>query len=83
LTLKNTLICPNCEGRKIWRIERLLLQKGTIPVLGAYSATMAFEVYICKKCGLTEMYADGISGLQPDPAAGIHLIDNEPNAGLR
>ena len=24
MTLKNALVCPNCEGRKIWRIERLL-----------------------------------------------------------
>ena len=83
MTLKRSLVCPHCEGRKIWRIERLLLQKGTIPVLGPSSASIAFEVYICKACGMTEWYADGLSALQPDPAAGIQLLDNDPEGGLR
>jgi hypothetical protein len=89
VSLKKDFICPACEGRQVWRIERLLTvgdmgQENPLPVatIGStwrgYKPHGYFEAFICKGCGHTELYADGIKDLQPDPKRGIHLIDNEP-----
>jgi len=35
-----------------------------------------FAAYICARCGLTELWADGLEDLKADPDNGILLIDN-------
>ena len=40
------------------------------------------EMFACARCGFAEMYAD-TSDLAPNPKLGVHLIDNEPEGGLR
>lgn len=50
---------------------------------GRAEAVGALEAFICKACGYTEWYANGLEQLEPDADAGIQLIDNRPKAGLR
>jgi hypothetical protein len=88
MSLKKNLICPNCEGREIWRIERME-ERGTGPkpqpmgvvlertFFSGPEAKGAFETLICKACGYTEWYAKGIGFLRNDPVNGVHLIVND------
>ncbi len=88
MSLKRDLICPNCDGREIWRIEKMLERgHGSLPqpmgVLLERSFWTGseprgnFETMICKGCGFTEWYAKDISSLRPDPVNGVHLIVND------
>lgn len=92
--LKRDSICPGCAGRVIWYIEEFKIQSDgryTVPVVlsarfpfkGIGGGIGGFELFICKGCGLTELYAHGIEELKADPARGVHLIDETPPAGLR
>ena len=88
MSLKKDLVCPNCDGRQIWRIERMYERgHGSLPqpmgvVLERTFWTGSeshggFETLICKACGYTEWYAREIGFLKPDPVNGVHLIVND------
>jgi predicted nucleic-acid-binding Zn-ribbon protein len=93
VSLKRDKVCPQCESRKLWHIERVeipgpSLHKRPLPVV--YEVTTwsthlhgAFETFICARCGFTEWYATGLDELKADPTAGVYYIDDEPKAGLR
>lgn len=90
--MRKTLICPKCEGRKLWHIENVqeLTEMGPKPIRVAFNQTLFrakplgfFEAFICAGCGYTEWYAHGIEEMRPSAKDGIHFIDNEPGAGLR
>ena len=34
-----------------------------------------FDLYACDACGFAELYARGLSTLEPDPERGIRLVD--------
>lgn len=91
-SLRRNYICPQCDGRLVWRIEKLKVmspQTGAFEPLGVTQSKGwllerslgFFEAFICKGCGFTELYADGIAELQPDEKRGVHLIDNRPKIG--
>jgi hypothetical protein len=73
-SLKRDKICPQCEGRRVWWIEES--EETVAQNRGSY------EQFICATCGFVELYAD-VSELTSNPGYGVHLIDNEPKAGLR
>lgn len=91
MTLKRDLVCPNCEGREIWRIETMRERGNSseLPPMGvtlekrfrffgdAAEAQGKFETLICNSCGYTEWYARQIGHLKNDPVNGIHLIVND------
>jgi hypothetical protein len=88
LSLRRDLTCPNCDGREIWRIERMHERgHGSVPqpfgvVLErtfwtGSEAKGHFEVLICRGCGFTEWYAKEIDFLKSDPVNGVHLIVND------
>jgi predicted nucleic-acid-binding Zn-ribbon protein len=94
--MRKSLVCPKCEGRKIWRVEHVRTPAMTssgrpsevgVLVAGSvwrgYKAIGGYETFSCARCGYTEWYAHGLEELRHDPAQGIHLIDNEPEGGLR
>ncbi len=92
MTIKRDLVCPNCDGREIWRIERMQERgDGSVPQpLGVllertfWSGSEArgyFETLICRSCGFTEWYAKAIGFLTPDPVNGVHLIANDVDKG--
>jgi len=89
MTLKRDLVCPNCEGREIWRIETMR-ERGSRsdqqPPMGVTlekrffgdaAAQGKFETLICNGCGYTEWYARDIGHLKNDPVNGIHFIVND------
>ena len=91
--MKKTLQCPKCDGRKIWHIEKLFERdqnwKKVAPLALALTAGWGkpraqgtIEMFACATCGYAELYAD-TSDLAPNPELGVHLIDDEPEAGLR
>ena len=94
--MKKTLQCPKCDSRKLWHIEKLLergdrgwdgngvppLALALVRAWGSYRAQGTIEMFACAKCGFAELYAD-TSDLAPNPELGVHLIDNEPEGGLR
>jgi hypothetical protein len=89
MTLKRDLICPNCDGREIWRIETMQerghtgIQPQPMGVqlearfFGDAQAHGKFETLICRACGYTEWYAREIGFLKHDPIRGVHLIKND------
>ena len=91
--MKNSLTCPKCQSRKLWRIEKFRTGPdigGELPVaawrrrgvLG--TSTGHFDVYICVECGYTEFFVEDFGELKPNPKRGFHLIDNSPRqAGYR
>ena len=40
-----------------------------------------FQLWTCDACGYSELWAEGIRGLQPNPAAGIRLVDGSAPGG--
>jgi hypothetical protein len=89
MTLKRDLVCPNCEGREIWRIETMR-ERGSRSdrqppmgvtlerrLFGDATAQGKFETLICNGCGYTEWYARDIGHLKNDPVNGIHFIVND------
>ena len=95
--MKKTLQCPKCDSRKLWHIEKLLergdevglagkvvspLPLALVRTWGKFKAQGTIEMFACAKCGFAELYAD-TSDLAPRPELGVHLIDNEPEGGLR
>ena len=95
--MRKSLVCPKCEGRKIWHVEAARTPAMTagykspsdigVAVRGStwrgFRAVGGYETFTCAGCGYTEWYAHGLEDLRDDPDQGVHLIDNEPNAGLR
>jgi len=95
--MKKSLQCPKCDSRKLWHIEQLL-ERGDQPWEGKVVAPLALaltrggwagykgqgtiEMFACAKCGFAELYAD-TTDVAPSPEHGVHLIDNEPEGGLR
>jgi len=88
MSLKRDLSCPNCDGREIWRIERMqergagssLRPIGVQHEMNFWTGPEprgAFETLICKGCGYTEWYAKEIGFLKHDPVNGVHLIVND------
>ena len=89
------MLCPQCESRKLWRIDTVEVPTSSnmsqhqplgVVMHGSFFGPRPvgkFEAVICAKCGFTEWYAVGLEELQPDPTHGVHFIDNEPKAGLR
>ena len=94
-SLKRDKVCPQCEHRKLWHIERVALPvrmpgfRKRFFALGVgmesewTGYTSEFESFICGKCGFAEWYATNLEHLQPDPTNGVHFVDAEPKAGLR
>jgi predicted nucleic-acid-binding Zn-ribbon protein len=94
--MKKSLQCPKCDSRKLWRIEKLLergdrgwdgngvppLALALVRTWGTYKAQGTIEMFACAKCGFAELYAD-TTDLASNPELGVHLIDNEPESGLR
>ena len=76
MSLKRDKICPQCEGRKVWWVEE------SLAVGDVAQGQVSYEQFICAGCGYVELYARGLE-LQHNPGYGVHLIDNEPKAGLR
>ncbi len=90
MSLKRDKICPHCQCRKRWHVERVrLYPRQPLPIslelrfAGASLALGGFEALICAECGFTEWYGTGLAELKHDPAAGVYFIDDEPKAGLR
>jgi hypothetical protein len=90
MSLKRDHICPQCEHRKRWQIEHIgVWPNQPLPVAherrfaGAFRGEGRFEALICAQCGFTELYAQGLEELKPDPSMGVYFIDDEPKAGLR
>jgi predicted nucleic-acid-binding Zn-ribbon protein len=91
--MKKALQCPKCEGRVLWRIEKVRehgdqnslkpLPAGVERRWWGSAALGGFETFICAGCGYTEWYAYGLETLKPDEKLGIQRIDNRPEAGLR
>ena len=77
MSLKRDKICPQCQCRRIWWIEEAQISSEVAQGRGSY------EQFICAQCGFVELYARAITELQSNPGYGVHLIDNEPKAGLR
>ena len=89
MSLKRDRVCPQCESRKLWHIERVSVFPN-MPMPVAMEARFAgprpkgsFQAHICAACGFTEWYATGLDELKPDPGAGVYYIDDEPKVGLR
>ncbi len=76
MSLKRDKLCPQCEGRQVWWIEESPIAPEVAQGRGTY------EQFICARCGYVELYAQ-VQDLQHNPGYGVHLIDNEPKAGLR
>lgn len=88
MTLKRDMVCPTCDGREIWRIERIF-ERGGGNAPQPFGVTLErdfwtgseakghFEVLICRGCGLTEWYAKSTAHLRHDPVNGVHLIKND------
>jgi hypothetical protein len=98
MSLKRDKICPQCESRKLWHIEKMRTlshRHGSISNEGAPMAVQVesrwtglkpqgqFEAFICNGCGFTEWYATGLDELKANPGEGVYFIDNEPKVGLR
>ena len=89
MTLKRDLVCPNCDGRSLWRIEHMTERAAgtnTPQPLGVVLEPRffgpaishgTFETLICARCGFTEWYAKELSRLNHDPVNGIHFIKND------
>jgi len=87
--MKNSLACPKCQSRKLWRIENVRhesdISKGReLPVaMTLYYGVLGttgqahgkYDAYVCSQCGYTEFWAHSFDKLVPDPESGIHLID--------
>ncbi len=43
----------------------------------------AFEAFICKACGYSELYAHGFEEIEADEKHGVQIIDNRPPSTLR
>lgn len=85
--MKNSLACPKCESRTLWRIEDFRTGPefgGELPVAAWRMAGIVgkrvgrFEAFVCSQCGYTEFWATSIEELQPKPRKGIHFIDTTP-----
>ena len=84
--------CPKCEGHVFWRIERVqqIGDQGVIANLPVgyvrHSGFLAdsregvgsFEVYVCKACGFSELYAVNVGKLTNDPQCGVSTVDRTP-----
>ena len=88
MSLKRNMVCPNCDGREIWRIEKMQERGhgGSLRPIGVTHERSfwtgpeprgAFETLICRTCGYTEWYAKEIGFLRHDPVNGVHLIVND------
>ena len=83
--MKNTFKCPKCDSRRIWRLERVAAQDGSVGVGGSYEIKVAaggssvavghFDAYICAHCRYSELWSQGLESLQHDPRRGIHLFE--------
>ena len=89
MSLKREKVCPQCHHRKVWHIAKVQdFEAKELPIAvdvrwsGAHHHG-GFETFICAGCGWTEWYAIELNELREDPSNGVHLIDNEPKAGLR
>lgn len=93
--MRKSGICPKCEGRKFWRIDKMLEHAhggvlAQLPVAGIHrwggfgdKEAGTFQTIVCAGCGFTEWYAVGMENIKEDPEHGIYFIDLEPKAGLR
>lgn len=43
--------------------------------LGRASPQGSFNLWLCDACGYSELWAEHITGLRHDPAAGVRLVD--------
>jgi predicted nucleic-acid-binding Zn-ribbon protein len=92
MSLKRDLACPHCECREVWHIEKMHergeaapFEKPIAPLnvvlqqrfFKLYNGTGTFETYICKQCGFTEWYAQGLDELSPDPQQGVRLLEGK------
>jgi predicted nucleic-acid-binding Zn-ribbon protein len=94
--MKNSLACPKCDSRRLWRIEnfatddevvggrtmRVAVNRLGVSTFwrGADSAGL-FDAYVCDRCGYTEFWAHDYERLEHLPDHGIHLIDTTPERG--
>lgn len=90
MSLKRDLLCPHCEGRSVWHIAQMHergeagsferpIQPFNVVLhekfFKLYNGIGTFETYICKQCGFTEWYAQGIDQLEVDLEKGVRLIE--------
>lgn len=47
--------------------------------LGRSSPQGSFNLWLCDACGYSELWAEKISGLRHDPAAGVRCVDTTPD----
>jgi hypothetical protein len=90
LSLKRDKVCPQCEHRKLWHVEKVRITDGQTlgvtvdgSVWSGYLPLGPISAYVCAACGFTELYTNKLEQLRANPPEGIHFIDNEPKAGLR
>ena len=94
--MKQSQSCPKCRGRKLWVIDPFravdpVVSEATAPVAHQKEITRFglervipqghFQLWTCAACGYSELWAEGIRALRPNPAAGIQLVDGSPPAG--
>lgn len=94
MSLKRDLVCPHCDCREVWHVETMrergeagVMERPIQPLnvvlqerfFKLYEGKGSFETYICKSCGFTEWYAQGLDDLKVDPKHGVRLLRGKPD----
>lgn len=87
-TMRQTLQCPSCGGRRILHFRRIheVGNAGVVPLSlnTKYSAFWGtregdpLEAYVCKGCGLLEWHASQLDNVTPDGVNVIELGHDDP-----
>jgi predicted nucleic-acid-binding Zn-ribbon protein len=82
--VKQDLTCPKCDGRRIWRLEKIAAQDYSVGLGGSYDLKLSaggsavaighFDAYVCDRCAYSELWAQDVALLSHDPPRGIHLL---------
>ena len=88
--MRESLCCSKCKSKKLWRIEKFRQffqdSPGGLPLPIAISyrdrgffrsvtATRTFDMFMCARCGFSELWANEIGELRSNPEEGVHFID--------
>jgi len=86
--MKQSLQCSKCQSTRLWRIEKF---RHLTDVLGGAQLVIAitdrdriwsgstitgtFDMFVCAKCGYSELWANDTNALRAKPEEGVHFID--------
>ena len=92
-TMRQTLRCPSCGGRRILHVRRIDEASATLGFTNALSLTKTslswggveagepLQVFACRACGLVEWYAPKLASIEVDGDTIVELVGDDPAVG--